>query len=236
MFYNVTASDFIDYDSWSLESGETKTEVYKLTKRPIIADRTLRFAVISDYDISDAGQKTLKDLEALDSDKYDFLLHIGDFAYDIEDNNGEKGDKFFEKMSKTFSTRIPYMITAGNHETELDSDNGNLLFYRFNMTGFPVALQNDPTFPPNSAYTFKAKNAFFVHVNFDLLFKNYTIEREAKLLSWLDSELDLARKSWSHVDWVIFYAHRPFYCTDMREEVDDCKTNMFYFRKVETVL
>ena len=38
------------------------------------------------------------------------------------------------------------------------------------------------------------------------------------------------------VDWIIFYSHRPFYCTDMREEVKDCKTNMFYFNKVEAML
>ena len=170
VFYNVTASDFMEFDFWSLESDGTKTEKHKLTKRPIVADSTLRFAVISDYDISEAGQKTLRDLEALDSDKYDFLLHIGDFAYDIKDDNGQKGDTFFEKMTSAFSTRIPYIITAGNHETDLESDNGKLLFYRFNMTGAPAYQQNDTSNLPNSAYSFKIKNALFLHVNFDLLF------------------------------------------------------------------
>jgi hypothetical protein len=40
---------------------------------------------------------------------------MGDIAYDIEDNNGEKGNNYFRELEPVISN-ISYMYTPGNHE------------------------------------------------------------------------------------------------------------------------
>lgn len=46
---------------------------------------------------------------------YDALLHIGDFAYDMADDNGQVGDEFMRRI-EPIAANVPYMVVAGNHE------------------------------------------------------------------------------------------------------------------------
>lgn len=43
------------------------------------------------------------------------VLHVGDFAYNLDSNNGETGDRFFSNIEPVTSS-LPYMISHGNHE------------------------------------------------------------------------------------------------------------------------
>jgi hypothetical protein len=45
----------------------------------------------------------------------DLLLHLGDFAYDLMDNNGAVGDTFFDQI-EPIASNVPYMGCPGNHE------------------------------------------------------------------------------------------------------------------------
>ena len=45
----------------------------------------------------------------------DMILHVGDFAYDLDTNNGVTADRFFTNIENVTS-RVPYMISHGNHE------------------------------------------------------------------------------------------------------------------------
>ena len=49
---------------------------------------------------------------------YDAVLHIGDFAYDLHDDDGKVGDEFM-RMVEPVAGRVPYMVTPGNHEKHL---------------------------------------------------------------------------------------------------------------------
>jgi acid phosphatase type 7 len=66
-------------------------------------------------------------MNKLANGQFDMLMHLGDFAYNVESNAGEKGDDFFRKMSP-ISARIPYIIVPGNHEM---FDNSNFFNFRF---------------------------------------------------------------------------------------------------------
>ncbi|KIH56224.1 Ser/Thr phosphatase family protein [Ancylostoma duodenale] len=48
---------------------------------------------------------------------FDFVVHVGDIAYDLQDDDGKNGDKFMNQLEPLIS-RIPYMVVAGNHEYE----------------------------------------------------------------------------------------------------------------------
>ena len=47
--------------------------------------------------------------------EYDFIIHNGDIAYDLFENNGTNGDNYLNKM-QFINARIHYMTTPGNHE------------------------------------------------------------------------------------------------------------------------
>ena len=44
---------------------------------------------------------------------FDAIIHVGDFAYDMYENNGERGDLFMEQIEPIAST-VPYMTCPGN--------------------------------------------------------------------------------------------------------------------------
>lgn len=46
---------------------------------------------------------------------YDFIIHVGDFAYDMHDDNGALGSQFLNSI-QPIATKLPYMVCPGNHE------------------------------------------------------------------------------------------------------------------------
>ena len=59
-----------------------------------VADNNLnnyRFVTFGDHDL-DVGIATL---DRLKHEKYDMIILLGDYAYDIEEDNGQKGDYYF---------------------------------------------------------------------------------------------------------------------------------------------
>jgi hypothetical protein len=47
--------------------------------------------------------------------KVDMILHVGDFAYDMENDNGTRAQLFMNEIMN-MSAYVPYMVDAGNHE------------------------------------------------------------------------------------------------------------------------
>lgn len=46
---------------------------------------------------------------------YDAIIHIGDFAYDMDSDNAVVGDQFMRQI-ETVAAYVPYMVCPGNHE------------------------------------------------------------------------------------------------------------------------
>lgn len=46
---------------------------------------------------------------------YDAVLHVGDFAYDMRDDNGRVGDAFMRQV-EPIAAYVPYQTCVGNHE------------------------------------------------------------------------------------------------------------------------
>lgn len=45
----------------------------------------------------------------------DFIVHLGDRAYNLNSNSGDRGDAYIEAFSKIIS-KTPWIPTIGNHE------------------------------------------------------------------------------------------------------------------------
>lgn len=92
--------------------------------------------------------------------KISAYIHIGDFAYDLENDGGSRGDGYMKMMEPITST-YPYMVTAGNHETFANFSNFNM---RFRMPYFEDTQ--------NFYYSYNIENVHFITMNLDLIILN----------------------------------------------------------------
>ena len=46
---------------------------------------------------------------------YDMVIHVGDFAYDMDSDNARVGDEFMRQI-ESIAAYVPYMTCPGNHE------------------------------------------------------------------------------------------------------------------------
>lgn len=67
----------------------------------------------------DMGNENAQSLAMLQEDTqrrmYDAIVHVGDFAYDMNDEDGLVGDEFMRQI-ESVAAYVPYMVCAGNHE------------------------------------------------------------------------------------------------------------------------
>jgi len=222
-FFNIEKQHVSEYSSYSIEGL-----ISQFPPRTFTDAETTKIALVGDFDETIYAQPTIKALHGLND--LDMFMHLGDFAYDIQDQNGMTGDHFFETMSKTISSRIPYVITGGNHEWV---DNGNLFQYRFKMPG--TDSQRETSFRRNFYYSFDYKGVHYVSLDFDYIFE-YSQDKQMNAFDWLNNDLRTYRAG-NPDSWIIFFTHRPFLSGDVSETTnEDCKRNFWYFRKYEVLL
>lgn len=53
--------------------------------------------------------------EAIQTGQHDLITHVGDFAYDMHDNNAKVGDEFMREI-ESIAAYVPYQTVPGNHE------------------------------------------------------------------------------------------------------------------------
>jgi Calcineurin-like phosphoesterase len=229
-FYKISTRMVNDYSSWMVLWGDIPATIS--TPFPQLAsvqDDSIVFAMAADLDLSAQGTVTVDAWNNFPTASYDMLMHVGDFAYDIQNNNGTLGDAFFDYMSRSTS-RIPYIVSGGNHE---DFMNGYMFDYRFRMANTPTTPSINTKTQQNNYYDFVYKGVYFVTLNFDYLFF-YNPKGMAEALSWLENSLSTATANQA-VLWKVFFTHRPIYCNDVVYAAD-CTVNMYYFKPVEDLL
>lgn len=67
-------------------------------------------------DMGNENAQALPRLQAeAQSQMYDAMLHVGDFAYDMHSENAKVGDQFMRQIEPV-AAYVPYMVVPGNHE------------------------------------------------------------------------------------------------------------------------
>jgi acid phosphatase type 7 len=167
-------------------------------------------------DISTTSVNTVEVIKKTNWATFDGLIHTGDFAYDIDNDNGKRGDSYFDTF-KDVHTKVPYMIVPGNHE---NIDNTNFFNYRFRMAN----SDNNYEDHSNNYWTIKLANTQIFFVSYDYIiyikpgsWKTYLamIEKDLKA-----SVLD------KNIVWRVMMTHRPIICSDIQSH--DCLTNFTY--------
>ncbi|XP_034111959.1 acid phosphatase type 7 isoform X3 [Drosophila albomicans] len=163
------------------------------------------FAIYGDMGVENAAS-----LPALQREtqlgKYDAILHVGDFAYDMCHEDGAVGDEFMRQV-ETIAAYVPYMVCPGNHEEKYNFSNYRA---RFNMPGNGDSLW----------YSFNMGPIHFVSFSTEVYyFFNYGMKLLTKQFAWLERDLAEANlpENRAKRPWIITYGHRPMYCSDDKE-------------------
>ncbi|KAK3578701.1 hypothetical protein CHS0354_008558 [Potamilus streckersoni] len=184
------------------------SEVFYFINRLEDANWSPRIAMFGDMGNINAQSLPRLQREA-EMGMYDAVLHVGDFAYDMDSDNGSIGDEFMRQIQPIASI-LPYMTCPGNHEERYNfshyknrfmmpgDEDGNNMFYSFDLG--PVHFISVST-----------EFYFFVQYGIVQLFRQY---------EWLKSDLAAANKNRDKRPWIITFGHRPMYCSN--NDHDDC--------------
>lgn len=165
---------------------------------------SVNLIIFGDWGIGAIGEHTrvaLKD--ELENNEYLALIHLGDFAYDLEDHEGKVGDQFFKNI-EPYAASYPYMTATGNHDSfknfthykdkflmpTNEADKGNGYFYSLNIG--PMHL---------------------VFINTFAYFKRRFLQESITQTNWLREDLQEANKNRDKTPWIIVMGHHPIYCS-----------------------
>ena len=203
--------------AWSFNSSN-HLGPYNFKIRDLTGSINPRFIQIGDMEYGYYSNETLKALNGMDWDKYDGLIHVGDFAYNLEFDDCTRGDFFFNSMSSVHPVTPCYFI-LGNHE---NYNNGKMFNYRFRMAGYNTKYENH--------FTSQIRGrVFFLYVNYDYVLKMFP-ERFKEVIAFLDSELEKSKTP--DIKWSVVVTHRPIYCGEY-DTRSDCTLNYYKFKAFE---
>uniref|UniRef100_A0A8C6AF76 Purple acid phosphatase n=1 Tax=Monodon monoceros TaxID=40151 RepID=A0A8C6AF76_MONMO len=157
----------------------------------------------------DIGTDNPRALPRLCSDtqqgRYDAVLHVGDFTYNVDQDNAHVRDKFMN-LIEPVAASLPYVTCPGNHEDHYNFSNYKA---RFIMPGDSEGLWYSWDLGPVHIISFSTEVYFFLH--------RHLVERQFR---WLESDLQKANKNPAAPPWIITMGHRPMYCSSA--DWDDC--------------
>ncbi|KAI3367220.1 hypothetical protein L3Q82_008274 [Scortum barcoo] len=191
-------------------SDEGWSDVFSFTALNDSISFSPRFALYGDL-----GNENPQSLARLQKETqlgmYDAILHIGDFAYDMHEDNARIGDEFMRQI-QSIAAYVPYMTCPGNHEATYNFSNYR---NRFSMPGQTESLWYSWNLGSAHIISLSTEVYFYLEFGLELLFKQY---------EWLKKDLEEANKPENRVvrPWIITMGHRPMYCSD--DDQDDCTT------------
>ena len=165
----------------------------------------LRIGLIGDYGLVNGNQTHTSLDRAVEDGGMDVLVHVGDLAYNMDDEEGVRGDDFMQREESVVS-RIPYMVAPGNHEQAQ-----NFSHYRNRFT-MPNVASGSPT---NLYFSFNVGPVHFIALDVERYFfyNYYNMTHLAMQYEWLERDLQQAQRNAAQQPWIVAYGHRPMYCT-----------------------
>lgn len=255
VFYNIHERDLPDngYFAYSLDIHNQPV------KGPFIFDskvnyyyngKTDQLEILSFGDHDSETQGTITYNALLASDNVDLYLLLGDYAYNIFNDNGERGELYFTQMEPIF-TRQPVILIVGNHEW---FDEFSFFFARMSFPGDPYLGEKFKYHPLKTEYTFGSqlirdnlendlihrnshqlfyfviRDIFILSANLDVIMAQETLF--PSVISTLD-ELFVEHKDAVHK---IYSSHRPLYCAEIELFAKECILNTYILQPLVALL
>ena len=161
------------------------------------------YAVLADMGYGEMSDNTIAQLTKLvDSEKLDVVVHSGDISY--ADGYEAHWDTFFNKV-QPIAARVPYMVTAGNHEFWYNFAAYKARFFMPSNTGMQGRGSGD-----NMYYSWTYGNTYFSAMNSETAVDTQDFHK--KQLSFFQDEVNKVDRA--HQQFVVTHFHRPLYCSD----------------------
>lgn len=155
--------------------------------------------------IEDELQKDANSSSSSSSYIPDVLIQCGDFAYDLDTDNGKNGDEFMEHIQPV-AAYVPYMVSAGNHENA----------YNFSHYAERFTMPGHGGITGNQYYSFDVGPVHVVAYNGEAFFwpEHFDVDYISRMYRWLEDDLRRANENRVAVPWIVVHAHRPMYCVE----------------------
>ncbi|KAF1792308.1 Metallo-dependent phosphatase-like [Phytophthora cactorum] len=216
-----------DKDGWS--------SVYSFMSRPDESVKSAKFIAYADMGVDPAPAATSTAVRSYQDvmDGYDsFLLHFGDISY--ARGHAHMWDEFFHVI-EPYATRVPYMVSIGNHEYDYvtggandpsgaTGEDGRMDFhpdwanYGEDSSGecsVPMFYRWDAPANGNGIYWYSFD---YGGIHVIQISSEHDWRRGSKQYKWLENDLkNVDRKK---TPWVVLTSHRMMYTTQLGEEAD----------------
>jgi len=208
-----------------------------------------KFAIFGDM-----GVYTYNNMDNLETDtavgNIDFLIHLGDHAYNIADDDGYRGDGYMDAFSRVLA-HVPWIPVLGNHEYYGDE------FHRYTDMVMGGVNQSWPDgrrgvksmdgsalnaaislgqamgpaahggvehggVPSNTSRYYSVDVGLVHFVALDMNAYYFSTEEQFRQpqLKWLDQDLAAAASNRAAVPWLVVMAHHPMYCSSVTLAAD----------------
>ena len=202
---------------------ETIRGPFKFSSNIYRQGSSLKLIAFGDQDLA-TGQPLIDQLVRTD---FDLLILLGDYGYNINDENGKVGEDYFKAFEPITSSR-PVIVIPGNRD---HIDETNFLMARFVVPGTKlgetIALKNN-------CFNFKVGQVAFFALNFDYYLLSNEITRNYMLES-MEYNIQKAKMD-PEVKFKIFISHRPFYCSRYDFNSNECQSNLFKYKRIYDIL
>ena len=137
----------------------------------------------------------------VNNDEIDMIIHVGDIAYNLPDDNGSVGDRWLVGVSPSAS-QVPYLVSPGNHDEGGPTLNFSDFSTRFTMPQYQSFK--------SLFWSQKVGSLLLLSFNSEGLFSYSDTDKHYETqYNWLSNQLQNKDAS---VKWIIAFAHRPMYC------------------------
>jgi hypothetical protein len=171
------------------------------------SDSDLRYTdiiIVADWGGGSQGQYTKNTLEnQLKLNKFDAILHAGDFAYDLDGLDGLVGDSWL-KMVEPLTSKLPFMTLPGNHENFQNSSHYKNRF---------IMPYNEANEGSGYFYSFNLGRAHYVMINTEIYLDGKFYNEAKTQTNWLRKDLKKASKQRKDRPFIIVLTHRNLYCS-----------------------
>jgi len=153
----------------------------------------------------------------VDQGMYDAVIHAGDIAYNMLEQDGVMGDNFMN-MIQPIAAQIPYMTCPGNHELSY-----NYSHYRskFNMPGDEGAEKLFFSWNMGPLHVISINTQYYgwwQYFGKQMMYNQY---------NWLIQDLKEANKPENRAErpWIAVFGHIPPYCTNTYDSITNCSND-----------
>lgn len=192
-----------------VDQSKEETTWIPFTTPPFVREGGEVAAVFADFGIqNDVSMRFITN-----DTGFDYMLHVGDFAYDLNDENSTVGNRFMNEIGMSAQS-IPYMPAVGNHELH-DDDAASNSQYNNRFRGVAEAAGRRSGSDSNYYYSFNRGLIHYVVINTEIYHFPDSVARSPlphtpeEQLEWLQQ--DLARVDRSLTPWVVAMGHKGWY-------------------------